>query len=164
MRPKSSGKPATWPPTAWTKSLAIAGQAPAPRQAILPTKKIPGGGPPGIAEFIPRSDDQGRKSLCMRMVTTQLFSFPRYTRGGAAVGVAMRQVPSRRRGALPGSAVEGLHAEVEALRHVPLEAACRHPSMSQSLLQPDWRQPPYRDAVTVLRRPTHSMALADRAS
>ena len=38
-------------------------------------KKIPGGFPPGIVEFVPRSDDQGRQSLCIRIVNVQLLWF-----------------------------------------------------------------------------------------
>ena len=40
----------------------------------LAETKIPGGCPPGIGDFMPRSGDQGRKSLWTRSVKAQLFS------------------------------------------------------------------------------------------
>ena len=43
-------------------------------QLRLPQRKIPGGGPPGISDFTPRSDDQGRKSLCMRTLSAPAYS------------------------------------------------------------------------------------------
>ena len=42
------------------------------RRATL-KRKIPGGRPPGISDFTPRSSDQGRKSLCIRTLTVQTF-------------------------------------------------------------------------------------------
>jgi hypothetical protein len=46
------------------------------RAIVALQTKIPGGEtPPGTEDLTPGSDDQGKKSLCMRIVNAQLLSF-----------------------------------------------------------------------------------------